>query len=184
MLGNLIYYGSSIIFILVFLPMLVNMIKVFVDTVAGCLVLKKMGSGSYQEIRLGDVSHGKTNHIRQIVICLLVLVLEIFCIKMCADYYSSMGLTIGFCELLVTIVLELIIFAVRYFHGADAYLTSEGIVSAEGIYKRGECRFAIETEGSAGGRKCINVYKEKAQVPIRFLVLEREEEVLQRIDNF
>lgn len=183
MLGNLIYYGSSIIFILVFLPMLVNMIKAFVDTVAGCLVLKKMGSGSYQEIRLGDVSYGEEKHISMVIRCLLVFVLVLVCLKLCTNY-ANIGLTIGFLEMMATMVFEAIFLVIRYFHGADAYLTSEGIVSAEGIYKRGECRFAIETEGSAGGRKCINVYKEKAQVPIRFLVLEREEEVLQRIDNF
>lgn len=181
MLGNLIYYGASLIFVLVYLPMLVNIIKAFVDTVAGYLELKKMGNGSYQEIRLGDVSYNETKHINLIIRCLLAIVLVIICLKLCIGY-SNIGLTVGFCEMIAAMVLEVIIFVIRYSHGTDAYLTPVGIVSAEGIYTRGECRFAVEADASAGSRKYINVYKGEAAAPVRFMVLEREEEVLERVN--
>lgn len=181
MLGNLIYYGASLIFVLAFLPMLVNMIKLLVDTVIGYLELKKIGSGSYQEIRLGDVSYDETKHISMVIKCLLVLVWVLICFKLGANY-NNIGLTIGFFEMMATMIVEVVFLIIRYFYGADAYLTPEGIVSAQGIYKRGECRFAIEEEMSAGSRKYINVYKGKTPVPVRFLVLEREEEVLERVN--
>lgn len=71
-------------------------------------------------------------------------------------------------------------------YGEYAYLTNSSLAAIEGDYRKDKCRFVLDMEMQNGenGDKYLNVYKGKREVPLRFKLIEKEEEVSRIINEY
>ena len=180
----------GIIFVSASLFILFTVIKQLWQAVCGVLELRRISQVTRSGIKLEHVFYANKNYMLSILIYIILTAMFSYCYyltnnasKISYIYnWLKVGFAIGIIEIILRIIYCLLISS--YMH--NCYLTNSGIVAAEGIYKKEKCRFTIsvEQQGTPYEAKFVNVYKGNSQYPLKFKIIQAEEEVIRIISNF
>lgn len=152
----------------------------------GCAKLQKICEKRIDGIKLYDFQGGKLNLFST---CFANIT---FCGLMCFYFYSWSGKIPGLISSLTLLVYAISIFVnagvgiLVYRHADECFLTYGGIIKVNTVYGRNDCKFATQIDELKDGKKrlCLVVSNHGNVVPLKFGVMERQNDAIEIVDSY
>ncbi|MBQ4282927.1 MAG: DUF4298 domain-containing protein [Lachnospira sp.] len=152
--------------------------------------IKEFTNNSKTSIKLRNMQDNKESLKKALVMCILTSVLMIVFLIIVIIKTGFSVLTVAFGIAAVCSVFNIITTFIGYKNIEECYITSDGIIMYDGILKRNQNRFVIESGLSGkvnrqyGHSKNISVYRANMDIPFRFQIIDNDEEVIKLLQTF
>ncbi len=156
------------------------------NIVERCDKLKKINEKRIEAVKLYDFEGNKLNALAS---CITRIILSgLLCVII---YFRSRGVA-GLIETIMCLAIIVSMFVnagvgiLIYRHTGECYLTYGGIVKVDWTYGRNECKFATQIEDLKDGKKRLSVVVSKygSVVPLKFGVMERQNDAIEIVNSF
>lgn len=146
-------------------------------------------------IRLSNISYSRKNCIIYMCSSIVLVVSFYFAYKYYHDMISRTDKMVyiaiftlasrSFLFFTAMSIMRVLISVMAVLFGEYAFLTPDGVVTIESSYPKGKCRYVMDYEqtGKDHYQKFISVYKKRLKAPQRYLVIEKEEQVIQWVNK-
>ncbi len=186
--GNMNYWKIIVYAMMLYigynaLKALVNSVRHLVKVLISKREIEQIRNQQVLPINLRNMEPRKLSYTNAILSCVVTGV-----VAAGVTFYNLFNknyvIAIVFLIFMVSMITELVICVLVKRMGDVCYLTPEGIVTPDTIFDR-KCKFVINVEMNGPYEyRFVNVYVRKQSYPYRFMIIEREQEVLWLINSF